>query len=69
MGFKGAPLFADDRSVHPDSDRHCLIKQDPTDTTELSYILRITDFSRCGVLKRNVSLKLNYTEQTNLKFI
>ncbi|XP_055851605.1 uncharacterized protein LOC129915923 [Episyrphus balteatus] len=52
-GFKGAPLFADDRSVNPETDRNCAIKQDPNDPTELAYNLKITDFSRCGVLKRN----------------
>ena len=54
-GFKGPPLFADDRSVIPESDRNCQIKQDKNDPAELAFDLKITDFSRCGVLKRNVS--------------
>lgn len=54
-GFKGPPLFADDRSVFPETDRVCQIKQDKNDAAELAFDLRITDFSRCGVLKRNVS--------------
>lgn len=53
-GFKGSPLFADDRGVNPDIDYDCAIKLDPADAMELSYDLRITDFTRCGVLKRNV---------------
>lgn len=53
VGFKGSPLFADDRSVNPESDFTCTIKQDRTDPNELSYDLKITDFTRCGVLKRN----------------
>uniref|UniRef100_A0A1A9WJ38 ZP domain-containing protein n=1 Tax=Glossina brevipalpis TaxID=37001 RepID=A0A1A9WJ38_9MUSC len=52
-GFKGDPLFADYRSIDPDTDFSCTIKQDPDDTTQLTYSLKITDFSRCGVLKRN----------------
>ncbi|XP_055594112.1 uncharacterized protein LOC129745207 [Uranotaenia lowii] len=53
IGFKGAPLFADDRAVNPETDFACSIKQDRKDQGELSYDLKITDFSRCGVLKRN----------------
>ena len=53
LGFKGHPLFADDRSVNPDNDYSCTIKPDRNDVAELNYDLKITDFSRCGVLKRN----------------
>ncbi|XP_044270928.1 uncharacterized protein LOC123015308 [Tribolium madens] len=52
-GFKGNPLFADDRGVDPETDHVCQIKPDLTDPTGLKYNLKITDFSRCGVLKRN----------------
>lgn len=52
-GFKGAPLFADDRGINPESDYTCSIKQDLDDPAELSYELKISDFSRCGVLRRN----------------
>lgn len=52
-GFKGGPLFADDRGVDPETDLHCQIRPDVTDPIGLKYNLRITDFSRCGVLKRN----------------
>lgn len=54
-GFKGSPLFADDRTVDPELDPSCQIKQDMLDPTGLKYNLKITDFGRCGVLKRNVS--------------
>lgn len=53
IGFKGHPLFADDRSVNPENDYSCTIKPDRNDVTDLNYDLKITDFSRCGVLKRN----------------
>ncbi|XP_058814573.1 uncharacterized protein LOC131678435 [Topomyia yanbarensis] len=53
ISFKGAPLFADDRAVNPEADFACSIKQDRKDPSDLSYDLKITDFSRCGVLKRN----------------
>lgn len=53
-GFKGHPLFADDRAVDPETDITCQIRPDLTDPTGLKYNLKITDFSRCGVLKRNV---------------
>ncbi|XP_055682163.1 uncharacterized protein LOC129789391 isoform X2 [Lutzomyia longipalpis] len=53
MGFKGTPLFADDRSINPESDASCIIKPDLNDPSELGYILKILDFSRCGVLRRN----------------
>lgn len=52
-GFKGHPLFADDRSVDPDTDLACQIRQDLTDPTGLLYNLKISDFGKCGVLKRN----------------
>ncbi|XP_050300884.1 uncharacterized protein LOC126739301 [Anthonomus grandis grandis] len=52
-GFKGHPLFADDRAVDPETDPTCQIKPDLTDTAGLKYNLKITDFGRCGVLKRN----------------
>ncbi|GLV45873.1 uncharacterized protein CBL_11670 [Carabus blaptoides fortunei] len=52
-GFKGAPLFADDRGVDPESDPSCQIRPDRLDQTGLAYNLKIIDFSRCGVLKRN----------------
>lgn len=52
-GFKGSPLFADDRGVNPETDPQCQIRPDRTDPTGLRYSLRITDFGRCGVLKRN----------------
>lgn len=55
-GFRGSPLFADDRSVAADTDPSCQIRPEPGDPTSLLYKLKITDFSRCGVLKRNVSI-------------
>lgn len=55
IGFKGHPLFADDRSVNPDIDYSCTIKPDRSEVSELNYELKITDFTRCGVLKRNVN--------------
>lgn len=54
-GFRGAPLFADDRATDPVVDAVCQIRPEPEDPTGLLYRLRITDFTRCGVLKRNVS--------------
>lgn len=55
-GFKGSPLFADDRTVNPNVDRKCSIEPDPNDPNEHTYRLKILDFSKCGVLKRNVSI-------------
>ncbi|GLH09819.1 Uncharacterized protein GBIM_14865 [Gryllus bimaculatus] len=52
-GFRGSPLFADDRQVDPLKDSTCQIRPVPGDPTELSYNLLITDFNRCGVAKRN----------------
>ncbi|KAF7992056.1 hypothetical protein HCN44_001381 [Aphidius gifuensis] len=60
IGFKGAPLFADDRAADPLTDTHCQIRPDPTDPQEDNYFLKVTDFSRCGILKQNgfVHLKI-----------
>lgn len=60
-GFKGSPLFADDRSVNPETDRECAIRPEINDPDGIAYTLKITDFTRCGVLKRNVSYKQNIT--------
>jgi len=57
-GFRGSPIFADDRQVDPLIDVSCQIRPDKSDSEELTYNLLISDFSRCGVLKRNVSLLL-----------
>lgn len=56
-GFKGHPLFADDRSVDPLIDPVCQIRPDLSDVSLLTYNLLVTDFTRCGVLRRNVSYK------------
>jgi hypothetical protein len=53
VDFKGAPLFADDREADPLTDIHCQIRPDPTDSQQDNYFLKVTDFTRCGVLKRN----------------
>ncbi|XP_054016215.1 uncharacterized protein LOC128896778 [Hylaeus anthracinus] len=53
VNFRGAPLFADDRSANPLTDIHCQIRPDPNDPQEDNYFLKVTDFSRCGILKRN----------------
>ncbi|XP_034180401.1 uncharacterized protein LOC117604448 [Osmia lignaria lignaria] len=53
VGFRGAPLFADDRSANPLTDIHCQIRPDPNDPQEDNYFLKVTDFTRCGILKRN----------------
>ncbi|XP_025424883.1 uncharacterized protein LOC112693852 [Sipha flava] len=52
-GFKGHPLFADDRSVDPLIDPICQIRPDLADASLLTYNLLVTDFTRCGVLRRN----------------
>lgn len=62
IGFKGTPLFADDRSADPLVDIHCQIRPDSNDPQEDNYFLKVTDFSRCGILKRNVS---NSSSKTN----
>ncbi|XP_031623724.1 uncharacterized protein LOC116341026 [Contarinia nasturtii] len=53
VGFKGSPLFADDRGVNPEIDRACSIRPETGDPENIAYVLKITDLSRCGVLKRN----------------
>jgi len=65
--FKGHPLFADDRSVEPATDPVCQIRPDLTDPTGMRYYLKITDFGRCGVLKRNVSKNIFKVEKMNFK--
>ncbi|CAG9864351.1 unnamed protein product, partial [Phyllotreta striolata] len=52
-GFKGHPLFADDRGVDAETDAACQIRPDLGDPAGLKYNLKILDFGRCGVLKRN----------------
>ncbi|XP_046143349.1 uncharacterized protein LOC114871258 isoform X2 [Osmia bicornis bicornis] len=40
VGFRGAPLFADDRSANPLTDIHCQIRPDPNDPQEDNYFLK-----------------------------
>ena len=54
-GFKGTPIFADDRKIDPFTDESCHIRPDPTDLTGHMYNLKITDLNKCGVLVKNVS--------------
>lgn len=64
-GFRGTPIFADDRGyqnsqktpssfedLNPDSP--CQIYPDPLDSTGRVFVLKILDFGKCGVLKRDV---------------
>ncbi|KAH8376935.1 hypothetical protein KR093_002290, partial [Drosophila rubida] len=53
VGFKGVPMFADDRNGAKDLNPHCIISRDSADVDERTYSLRINDFTHCGVLKRN----------------
>ncbi|KAH8404413.1 hypothetical protein KR222_011036, partial [Zaprionus bogoriensis] len=52
-GFKGSPMFADDRIGVKEANPQCVISRDTSDEDERTYSLRINDFTRCGVLKRN----------------
>ncbi|XP_021951890.2 uncharacterized protein LOC110848861 isoform X2 [Folsomia candida] len=65
-GFRGMPIFADDRgqllkepsmpAIIPQElseDVPCQILPDPIDGSGRVFKLRITDFSQCGVMKRN----------------
>lgn len=67
-GFKGAPLFADDRSVNPETDRTCSIRPEINDPDSLAYTLKISDFTRCGVLKRNVRKSIHYYFRFSILF-
>lgn len=53
VGFKGSPLFADDRAADPLTNINCQIRPDPNDPQEDNYFLKVTDFTRCGILRRN----------------
>ena len=54
-GFKGDPIFADDRKVNPYTDPNCQIRPASPDEDELLFNLFIKDLSKCGVLVKNVS--------------
>ena len=53
-GFQGSPIFADDRSINPETDPICSIRNDPKDKNKLTYQLLISDLEKCGVLVKNV---------------
>ncbi|XP_064102943.1 uncharacterized protein LOC135213043 [Macrobrachium nipponense] len=52
-GFKGHPLFADDRRADPLRDETCQIRQDIRDPSGLVYNLLVTDLDKCGTIKKN----------------
>lgn len=53
-------MFADDRIGVKEPNPHCIISRDASDEDDRTYSLRINDFTRCGVLKRNVRALDNY---------
>ena len=57
-GFKGSPIFADERKVDPENHPECQIRPDEADPKGIGYLLKITDLTQCGVLIKNVSLQL-----------
>ena len=54
-GFKGSPIFADERKVDPSVHPECQIRPDEADPKKISYLLKINDLTQCGVLIKNVS--------------
>ena len=54
-GFKGSPIFADERKVDPANHPDCQIRQDEADPKGITYALKINDLTQCGVVIRNVS--------------
>ena len=58
-GFKGTPIFADDRRVDPARNPVCQIRPDLADAERRIYRLVITDLDECGVLIKNVRSTLN----------
>ena len=55
QGFKGTPIFADDRQVDASRDPDCQIRPDMTDRRGLAYKLLVRDLNKCGVAKKSVS--------------
>ena len=53
-GFKGSPIFADERKVDPSVHPECQIRPDEADPKKISYLLKINDLTQCGVLIKNV---------------
>lgn len=45
-----------DKSNEVTLDPPCQIFPDPTDSSGRVFVLRVADFTQCGVLKRNVSI-------------
>ena len=60
QGFQGVPIFADDRTIDPETSDVCSIRRNKNDVTGLVYNLNVTNFSSCGVVLRNgfVSLRI-----------
>ena len=60
QGFQGVPIFADDRTIDPETSEVCSIRRNKNDVTGLVYNLNVTNFSSCGVVLRNgfVSLRI-----------
>jgi hypothetical protein len=60
-GFKGSPIFADERKVDPSVHPACQIRPDEEDPKKLTFLLKINDLTQCGVLIKNVSYINAYT--------
>ncbi|XP_022243389.1 uncharacterized protein LOC106460575 [Limulus polyphemus] len=52
-GFRGHPVFTNNRGIQPQKHNKCQIIPDPKDTSNSVYFLRIMDFIECPVKKQN----------------
>ena len=64
-GFKGSPIFADERKVDPSVHPDCQIRPDEADQKKLTFLLKINDLTQCGVLIKNVSYISSYALLSN----
>ncbi|XP_013792259.1 uncharacterized protein LOC106476135, partial [Limulus polyphemus] len=52
-GFRGHPVFADNRHIDPKKHKFCQILSDKDDPKEMTYYLSISDFSECPLHEEN----------------
>ncbi|XP_023239599.1 uncharacterized protein LOC111638168 [Centruroides sculpturatus] len=52
-GFKGHPIFAENRNIRAAADEECQIREDKTNPSNVVYRLKVSDYVKCPVERKN----------------
>ncbi|XP_067135091.1 uncharacterized protein [Centruroides vittatus] len=52
-GFRGHPIFAENRNIRAAADEECQIREDKTNPSNVVYRLKVSDYVKCPVERKN----------------